>query len=100
MYKWDENYLISTVWIWIMEISNDQKVWKTVQHFKTSSFYIFDINIKRDFKIVNQMSFMPPFYATQIINPFLTSRISANHDKVDGLLANGAILIEGIVSLL
>ena len=25
------------------------------------------------------------FYATQIINPFLNSRISANHDKVDGL---------------
>ena len=22
-----------------------------------------------------------PFYATQIINPFLTSRISANHNK-------------------
>ena len=33
-----------------------------------------------------------PFYATQIINPILNSRISANHDKVQGLLANGEIL--------
>ena len=34
--------------------------------------------------------------ATQMINPFLNSRISANHDKVEGLLANfnGEILIK------
>ena len=40
---------------------------------------------------IQQMS----FYATQIIHPFLNSRISANHDKVEGLLANGEILIKG-----
>ena len=49
-----------------------------------------------------QMSFLPPlpFYATQILSPFLNSRISANPDKVVGLSANGGILIKGIVSLL
>jgi hypothetical protein len=42
-----------------------------------------------------------PFYATQIISPFLNSRISANLDKVDGLLATtGEILIKGNFSLL
>ena len=35
---------------------------------------------------------------TQIVNPFVISRISANHDKVGGLSANGEILIMGIVS--
>ena len=33
---------------------------------------------------IHQMSFLP-FYATQIINPFLNSRSSANHDKVERL---------------
>ena len=41
-----------------------------------------------------------PFFATKIINPFLNSRITANHDKVGGLSANGEILIKGIVFLL
>ena len=41
-----------------------------------------------------------PFYATQIINIFLNSSITANHDKVDWLSANGEIFIKGIVSLL
>ena len=41
-----------------------------------------------------------PFYATQIISPFLNSRISANLDKVEGLLPTGEILIKGNVSLL
>ena len=41
-----------------------------------------------------------PFYATQIINPFLNSMILANDDKEDGLLANNEIIIKGIVSLL
>ena len=49
-YKWDENYLISTVWIWIMEISNEPKVWKTVQPFQTYT-NILDTNIIRDYKI-------------------------------------------------
>ena len=29
------------------------------------------------------LSYPFPFYATQIINPFPNSRISANHDKVE-----------------
>ena len=37
------------------------------------------------------------FYATQIISPFINSKISTNHDKVDGLSANGE---KGIVFLL
>ena len=41
-----------------------------------------------------------PFYATQIIKPFLNSMISANHDKVKELSANGEMFIKGIVSLL
>ena len=42
-----------------------------------------------------------PFYATQIINLLLNSRILANHDKVVGLSASNAyILIKGIVPLL
>ena len=36
-------------------------------------------------------------FPSQIINPFLNS---ANHNKVEQLLANGEILIKGIVSLL
>jgi len=39
-------------------------------------------------------------HLSQIINSFLNSRISANHDKVDGLSANGEILIKEFVSLL
>ena len=38
-------------------------------------------------------------YATQIINPFLNSRISDNHDKVGELSANSEILIKEIVYL-
>ena len=44
-----------------------------------------------------QMSFIPfPFYAIKIINPFHNLKISANHNKVDGLSDNG----ENLVSLL
>ena len=42
----------------------------------------------------------PPFYATEILNPLLNSKLSANHDKVEGYLANGEILIKGIETLL
>ena len=51
---------------------------------------------------MQQMSFIPPFpfYPTKIINSFLNSSISANHDKVDRLLNNGQIHIKRIVSLL
>ena len=47
-----------------------------------------------------QMFFIPPFYATQMINPFLDSRISDNHDKVDKLSANDEILVKDFVFLL
>ena len=40
-----------------------------------------------------------PFYTTKKVALFLIYRISANHDKVDGLSAN-EILKRGIVSLL
>ena len=40
------------------------------------------------------------FYAAQIINPFLNSWISANHEKVERLSANSEIIVKGIVSLL
>ena len=36
-----------------------------------------------------------PFYATQIIDSFLNSMISAHHDKVGEHSANGEILIKG-----
>ena len=39
------------------------------------------------------------FYAVEVINPFLNSRISANRDKVDGVSAYGEILIPLNVSL-
>jgi hypothetical protein len=46
------------------------------------------------------MSFIPlPFYEVQMITPFLYSSTLANHDKVEGLLANGEILIKGIISI-
>ena len=46
------------------------------------------------------MSFIPLSTATPIINPFLNLRISANHDKVEGQLANGEVLIKAIETLL
>ena len=50
---------------------------------------------------IKQISSIPlHFYETQIINPFLNFRISANHDKDNGLSANGKILKKGIVSQL
>ena len=39
------------------------------------------------------------FYATQMIGHFLNSRISANHDKVEGHWANYEILIKRIETL-
>ena len=48
------------------------------------------------------MSFFIPlsFYATQMINTYLNSRISANDDKVDGLSANDEGNCFSIVELL
>ena len=67
--------------------------WQTI-------FYNIEIFVTINYEI-HQMSFTPlPFYASKIINPFLNSRILANHDKVDGLSTNGEILIKGSVYLL
>ena len=49
------------------------------------------------------MSVITPFpytYASQIIDRFLNSRISTDHNEADGLSANSEILMKGIVSLL
>ena len=45
------------------------------------------------------MSFISPFFIciAQIISLILNSRSSANHDKVDGLIAFDKILMKGIV---
>ena len=45
---------------------------------------------------IQQMSFIQGV----IINPFVNTMNSANHDIVNGLPANGEILLKGIVSLL
>ena len=66
------------------------------------------LHLLRDFIIEKQLqhcimeytkclSSIPFYNATQIINPFLNSRISANHDKVQGYSAIGEILIKGVV---
>ena len=40
------------------------------------------------------------FYATKIIKPFINTWSSANHDKVDRLLANGENLILFLYSII
>ena len=59
-------------------------------------FYKRDIIIEKEFqrwimKYIKCFSYPLPFYATQIICPFLNSRNSANHDKVNGLSGNSRI---------
>ena len=45
-------------------------------------YFIIDQQIARHFVHYIEYPYDPlPFYATQIINPVLTSRISTNHDK-------------------
>ena len=46
------------------------------------------------------LSYFPSLLATQIINPFLNSRTSANLGKAEGHSANGEHLIKGIETLL
>ena len=48
--------------------------------FKENRFYNREVN-SPVFCAIQWMSFIPPFYVTQIINPLLISRITANHDK-------------------
>ena len=51
---------------------------------------------RENIKYIKYLSYPLPFYATQIISPFLKSRISANQDKVEEDLVNAEILIKGI----
>ena len=48
--------------------------------------------------LIKQMT-IKPIYATKIINPFVNSMISANHEKRGGIPANLEILIPLIVPL-
>ena len=41
------------------------------------------------------IEYLMSLFITQIINPFLNSRITANNDKVERHLATGKILIKG-----
>ena len=61
----------------------------TVKFIYQKSFYDRQTNGHAElWKAVNIFHISLPFYVTQIINSFLKSMISANHDKVDGLSAN------------
>ena len=68
--------------------------------YSRKRYFLIDKQIARQFVYYSEILSNLPFYATQIINHFLNSRISANLDKVDALSANGETLIKGIVSLL
>ena len=50
--------------------------------------------------LIQQLSLLPHFYATQIINPFFNSIISANDDKVEGHSANGNSYVKGFETVL
>ena len=63
-------------------------------------YFIIDQQIECYFVQYSECLSSPTYYATRIINPFLKSRISGNHDKKDELSANDKILIKGIVFLL
>ena len=52
---------------------------------KKKKDFIIEKQIPRQFvQYIECLSIDPPFYATQIINPFLNSRISTNNDKGQG----------------
>ena len=53
---------------------------------------------RRIMKYIKCLSSM--FYATKIIKTFIKSRISANHDKMDRVLANGENLILFLYSII
>ena len=46
---------------------------------------------------VECLSNLPPFLCSHIINSFLNSRISANHDKVKGLPANVHVMVKSLL---
>ena len=61
------------------------------KHNARKIYFIIDQQIARHFVQYSECLSHPlPFYATQIINPFPNSRISANHEK--GYLGFLAIL--------
>ena len=47
-------------------------------------------------KYTKCLSYSPSLYSTQMVSPFVNSRISANPDKLGGLSWNGEILVKGI----
>ena len=50
--------------------------------YKNKKYFIIDQQIARNFVQYSEcLSNLLPNYETQIINPFLNSMISANHDK-------------------
>ena len=64
---------------------------------KKLSWYQLPRGIKKYSKC---LSYSPFLLATQIINPFLNLRLSANLGKAEGHSANGENLIKGIETLL
>ena len=51
-------------------------------NYSLKRYFIIDLKIAQYFVQCSESLSNPfPFYATQIINPFLIARISANHDK-------------------
>jgi len=63
-------------------------------------FYNSETIASLNYKTPNAFHTPLPFYATQIINPFFNSMISANHVKVESLSAYDENLIKGIIYLL
>ena len=59
----------------------------------TKRYIILDQQLAQHFVKCSECLANPPCYATQIINPFLKSRSSANHKKKGRILANRGICI-------
>ena len=77
------------------------------KNFKLNNKYTIDESNKRDYTLEKQKSLNVvkfskcpssplPFYGTQIINSFLSSMISANHDKGEGF----QLIVKSIYPLL
>ena len=50
-------------------------------------------------KYIKCLLYPIPFYATEIVNPFHNSRISANHDKVDGPSGDCFSTVESLLTI-
>ena len=56
--------------------------WIKTKLYISQRYFLIDQQIAQYFAQYSEVLTTPiPFYANQIINPFLTSRVSANHDK-------------------